>query len=67
MATNWEKPGFEVMTVGAECTAYSGSQAAMQRPSPETGLAVVSGESMSECKAPVSNQAAPGKSDPRLG
>jgi hypothetical protein len=66
MASNWEKPGFEVMTVGAECTAYSGSQAAMQRPSPETGLAVGSGEGMSECKTPVSNQAAPGKKHSRL-
>ena len=37
MVSNWEKPDFEVMTVGAECTAYSGSQAAMQQQSARPG------------------------------
>ncbi len=33
MTTRWEKPGFEVLRVAGECTAYSG--AAMNRPSVE--------------------------------
>ena len=47
MASNWEKPDFEVMTVGAECTAYSGSQAAMQQQSARPGPGGAAGESPS--------------------
>jgi hypothetical protein len=32
MANHWEKPGFEVVTLGAECTAYSGAQIAREEP-----------------------------------
>jgi coenzyme PQQ precursor peptide PqqA len=31
MASNWEKPGYEIVMLGAECTAYSGAATAMQR------------------------------------
>jgi hypothetical protein len=37
MASNWEKPGFEVVMVAAECTAYSGGQTPMHRPTIEPG------------------------------
>ena len=26
MANHWEKPGFEMVMLGAECTAYSGAE-----------------------------------------
>jgi hypothetical protein len=32
MANHWEKPGFEVVMLGAECTAYSGAQIAREEP-----------------------------------
>ena len=32
MANRWEKPGFEVMTVAGECTAYSGAEGVAPRP-----------------------------------
>jgi hypothetical protein len=47
MASNWEKPGFEVVTIGAECTAYCGSQAAMQRSAGGHASVAGSGETLS--------------------
>ena len=38
MASNWEKPTFEVLTVGAECTAYSGAQTPTNRPTIASGI-----------------------------
>lgn len=32
MANHWEKPGFEVVMLGAECTAYSGALIAWEEP-----------------------------------
>jgi hypothetical protein len=61
MASNWEKPGFEVMTVGAECTAYSGSQVAMQRPVVEPAAGVVAGETLSRCDNSASELSAADK------
>jgi hypothetical protein len=48
MASNWEKPGFELVMVSGECTAYAGSQIAKQPPAVEPGLVAVTGETVSE-------------------
>jgi len=66
MASNWEKPDFEVMTVGAECTAYSGAQAAMQQQTPGPGPGVVSCETLSRRDNPLSATSAAEKGDKRL-
>jgi len=31
MTNHWEKPGFEVLRVSGECTAYSGAEAVEDR------------------------------------
>jgi hypothetical protein len=39
MTSRWEKPGFEVLRVAGECTAYSGAGGVMHRPAAEAGMA----------------------------
>lgn len=53
MARNWEKPGFEVVMVAAECTAYSGAQTAMHRPTIETGTGGPSDQKLSRSENPL--------------
>ena len=53
MASNWEKPGFEVVMVAAECTAYSGAQTAMNRPTIEPGTGGASDQRLSRAENPL--------------
>ncbi len=39
MTSRWEKPGFEVLRVAGECTAYSGAGGVMNRPADQSGTA----------------------------
>jgi hypothetical protein len=53
MASNWEKPGFEVVMVAAECTAYSGAQTVMHRPTIEPGIEESSEQGQSRSGNPL--------------
>jgi len=63
MASNWEKPAFEVVMVAAECTAYSGAQTAMHRPTIEPGTDAASDQRLSrpENPLPSGTRAVPGQ------
>lgn len=39
MASPWKKPGFAILTVGGECTAYAGADIAGQPPGGPTSPA----------------------------
>ena len=62
MTSNWERPGFEVLMVGAECTAYSGAQAVMHRPITESVASGYSAARLARSENPL-----PGRSRPALG
>ena len=53
MASNWEKPGFEVLMIGAECTAYSGAQAPANRPTTASGISGGPDRSLSPLENPL--------------
>jgi hypothetical protein len=59
MANRWEMPGFRVVRVSAECTAYSGAEAIVPHPRVETVSCVETTRSpqldqtQSEAKAPA--------------
>jgi len=65
MASNWEKPGFEMMMVSGECTAYAGSQIAKQPPAVELGSVTVAGGNVSERSEPLPIMSVLGKGNER--